>query len=741
MWRFIALSLAAALVALAALGGKRRRRPEPRSPFSMEKADGLPHLAPYEKPEGIGPEVPVESIAATEESAEPQSGASDDVSGVVTLDVPLENGTADEETVEPQPRLIPTVAHPAPTPTPIQPRRIAPLKRGGRLRSAVVPTNGAGSEEAQDRPELMCWQSQTQWTIGIQVSEAPDDVQLFQDDQQLNRSSEELPRWPLHTLDSDVRIQVADDIAIVPAPADGVGLFRLASVKSTDGRGARSIRTGYYLIVAPRAWILETTGDVSIPIEPEPCNIPNLQTHFIFAGKGDKTVALRRLDRDVITLESRSTRFSIVGDRMPFTGIGDPPIFYGDAVELCDAAHNPWHEVSSIVFCEERKLKRRRWEVIPTHSSCQRLPDAIIRGNGGWYTVRIYDHRTNLLESFDFQILPGLTKFEVSDFTTLPGEYGYLPVRLRFYHPPSLHFTPLTVDKELLRLTRFTDGTEATVPAREDMDRVQWLANYGGDENLSFTVSLERHWWCAAETLRAPPWSDRPFQAQRDQFTATSDLTVFLKSQPSSSGQAVKVGFQEFRARQFRYAPSGIASVPLRDFGDSTELAESLALDLWAWLEPGTPTVIARVPARVEPQPATSPASVKAPQREPLVTKLPEFAPLPPEQFRHLERMSAQQLEEFEREWLAGRVISSQSVPPQHMQEIFRPLAYGKLRHFHTGELSENMAFVFSYAGDRTEPRVKVAGQWPSFAVCRVMHKDDWSILQHRLAEQATYVE
>jgi hypothetical protein len=111
-----------------------------------------------------------------------------------------------------------------------------------------------------------------------------------------------------------------------------------------------------------------------------------------------------------------------------------------------------------------------------------------------------------------------------------------------------------------------------------------------------------------------------------------------------------------------------------------------------------------------------------------------EFAPIPVEKRDRascppLRRMDKAEILEFVNKYKANQVYHSDMMRAEDVGLHFMPIMFGGLDPFHPDELRENLAFIFAYL-DMDAPMATAINGLPCFGRCRLMHREDWKIIQ-----------
>lgn len=497
---------------------------------------------------------------------------------------------------------------------------ITPEKRGGSSRgprvkvSIAAPQVGPKQEEKPvgsiRAPEIVCWESEASWQIGmhfpllsesdvtvISVVQANGVIEPLKVDREI--------RYPLGSVTQPVEVLFSDGTELtVEAPAaneEEAVLFRLpGGVDSHQGRMVRKCGTGSYLVVTPRNAELDGLPEAIARIEPEPARgLPGYMAHVLSIGPGlNGDVLLRGANGSRVAFHVGQPTFHLDGHKL-LDDTETGPLFGPDAPRLCGDNESVWDEAKTVVLGEEGH-GRNRWR---THfhpengSSSQSLEGALDGHGAGWFYVRVYDVADRLVDSLDFRFVRGLKAIEVQPTPALPGPDGHGSSLVCFRHAPEVTVDPAeaALSQTLMRSTPTQfDGTTFQLPADPEFDKTNWRLSVGGASAYA-RVSIDHVWWGLSDGGRPKKWLDRELALSREEFRRKSRTCLWVRVPPSMGDSVFRFGFEESEFRPYRVdRGSSMLTVALRDFSDAIQIEGKQAFRFFLSLDQSEPTVVLR---------------------------------------------------------------------------------------------------------------------------------------------------
>ncbi len=270
-------------------------------------------------------------------------------------------------------------------------------------------------------------------------------------------------------------------------------------------------------------------------------------------------------------------RFQFVGQELPDASENSGPLFGGPPPRI-RVADGSWEDVGTIVLGAEGS-GRGRWRMTfePNPAIAEQdMPAEIARRKAGWYFVRFYDLRHELIDSLDFRFGAGLQGITIQQSDPFPPATGHGAMTIEFQHDADWYVYGHPRVPGHVKIERTAGKTILTIPLVQECDRTHWLLGPTGGPQVEVTMLAERVWW-GVSNVNAPPskWRDTCLSLSPQDFSATSEEAVWLRFPEPRWTDGVFVGFQQGRWRE--YVPNvaeNTITIALRDFSDSQELAD-----------------------------------------------------------------------------------------------------------------------------------------------------------------------
>lgn len=523
-------------------------------------------------------------------------------------------------------------------------QELPPGKRGGRSRGSTKQGETALSQESKPRslnPEIICWNKEWEWIVGIEAPEEFASPRVTQNDKLLEQDALDESRYPLRHIDGTVKVawtageqNTEVDIPIIEEGRNYL-IFKMRKDWKELGRLVKRPTAGYYLIIVPEEWKRDEETSGSAPVAPENVQINGYKAHFfVLRQNEDTTVAFIDAKGEQIQVEPGSSRFQLVGKEISDSSDDKGPLFGEEPPCIKTIDEREWSNVGAVVVGEEGRGRNRwRTQFVPQEGiKEQRMPDELTNRQGGWYFVRIYDKDGDLLESMDFRFIAGLKDIQIMNSTCLPEPSGYNDVTIQFIHQANCKVEPVGEEMyHALTIRRENDFTIATIPPKPNYDETRWILS---DRNakVESTVLVERVWWCVGHLSAVPAnWTDKTCSLSRKDFTAITDKALWVKFPRKRWINKIEVGFNRTKSRYYNVEiEKKEIDIPLRDFCDAEEIEnkqEEFTMKIWVSPE-GTKTyeaIVLKIPTelsslpvepkqpRVKPQPLLK-AEVKSPR-------------------------------------------------------------------------------------------------------------------------------
>ncbi len=280
------------------------------------------------------------------------------------------------------------------------------------------------------------------------------------------------------------------------------------------------------------------------------------------------------------TVKTTQPKFELHGrqinDPSPIAG----PLF-ADMPVLRAVHRDAWDKVERIVIGAEGPGPNRwRTHFQPARvEQDQPLPLTLRERGGGWFFARLYDIKSRLIESLDFQFLEGLHDISVPRHPALPGPDGHQPIDVQIVHSEAV-----TIEVEDCQPRRVKGGTVVTLAPTVGNDSCECRIS-NGNATVRAKLSVDRIWWAiGAEGETPSDWKDKAIELVRGDFRATSSRALFVRFPTAVGGYHLFVGFAPATALRYPFPKSAERplEIPLRDLGESLPANMSdAALRLW----------------------------------------------------------------------------------------------------------------------------------------------------------------
>jgi len=457
-----------------------------------------------------------------------------------------------------------------------------PFKRGGRSRD-----NGKNKEEKagqprqyQSRPEIVCWQRERVWYVGVEVPEdtIDEDFKIYQNGVTLTQDEFNECWWVLKESNVPVEIKFDENVEYSISLNTEYLLFKLSGNDLSNGCYVKSPSFGYYLIIIPETWRRDVDLSGPTPISPQPVSFRGYQGHFFNIVKDeDRKIAFRDEKNDLVLIESEEARFEIIGNILNDYSERLGILFGDDPLSIKPLNSRGWADVSTLVIGEEGRGRGGwRTEFIPEKNEfVQKLPNDVMSRRGGWYFIRFYDMNDDLIESLDFRFISGLFDITVLQPSMLPSEEGHSIVHVEFSHDSNFDIKPKVDVEKGIEITREVNTSKLTIPPRDIFDETTWIVGPHKGPRVEINILIERIWWgIGDEEIPPSKWIDKPITLSRDHFSPTSNKAIYLKfPRPRWMTDAILVGFEKNRVQSFNVlVDEKTVVIPLRSFGDANEV-------------------------------------------------------------------------------------------------------------------------------------------------------------------------
>jgi hypothetical protein len=468
-----------------------------------------------------------------------------------------------------------------------EPKAPEPVKHGGKPRGPTVTSRKPPMQQAEVvrlKPEIVCWNSEWQWTAAVEVAEellGGSGLMVLHNGSSLAQDGSRDNCWPLHQMNGQVLVQWNEHSVPVILGEENYLLFKLSGQNHNQGRRVKFASHGSYLVITPDDWERDQSLSGPPPIAPEPTSLPGYRAHFFYLERNGKSkIAFCAPEGRHIEVESTRPNFEFVGMPLSDASDGKGPLFGESPPKIRVHEDRAWKNVSTIVIGAEG-AGRGRWrkEFTPDPERTeQNLPPEIGARRGGWYFLRFYNLNYELVDSLDFRFVSALTEISMPPPQSLPSENGHQPVTVKFHHTNDCIVRPTADHASALVVEHGATCTAVTIPPDPAFDQTYWEVIFSSADPVEIQLLVDRIWWSQSDDC-SPPFEakkfDRPLHFKRDDFRATSNTVLHLWLPKPRWVDEVLFGFREDSRHTYKVqCNSRYVSIPLRDFADAAELGD-----------------------------------------------------------------------------------------------------------------------------------------------------------------------
>jgi len=473
---------------------------------------------------------------------------------------------------------------------------ISPGKRGGRFRKGTQEgkrDSAIGPRKRNPKPEIVCWKREREWVLGVEIPEElckAAEMDVCQNMEALTEDTFRKGCWRLMNLGGQIDVCTSDGDVKIDIGESNYLVFKLSGADLTEGRYVKRPSAGSYVVIAPEGWERDEKLAGKAPAAPEPVCLGGYHAHFFdLVGDNSSQIAFNDRSGSPIKVVSGGPRFAFVGHELHDASERLGPLF-GCSPPRIQVSNGNWADVGTIVVGEEGSGRERWRESLSPNPNLeeQQLPDKIPNIAVGWYFVRLYNLRDELIDSMDFRFVAGLRRITVDKEQPFPSEAGHTEATVEFEHDSSYHLEPEGVSPETLAINRNDEKMTAIIPPNASYDRTSWFVGTTASRRVRIEILVERIWWTIRKVNEPPSqWQDRCLFLSCDDFKATSDNAIWLRLPKCRYTDCVTVGFQRARSREFALkVGENMLAIPLRDFSDSQEIAgRTVSHSLTVWLK------------------------------------------------------------------------------------------------------------------------------------------------------------
>lgn len=503
----------------------------------------------------------------------------------------------------PSPRQETPLETPAPTTHSEETNQKKPPNKGGRRgqdKRPNPPTNPKPPPET--KPELICREVRNQWQIFLALPQDPN-TSVSQSGTRLSPNNG--GEYPLSDFSQTLTVNMTENghpETIKLTGDDSPLIFKLRKNWKGDGRKAKHVSNGCYVVFAPCKW--QRTGNA--PITPEECSDNKFLAHYFSSADSGEPDGFDKYSSFI-----QQKRFLLEGKTVADdSDMGD--LFVGTSLELADANNNNWEGVSWVRVGEEGDGK---WG--ENFKPASKNLTTVLETLKGWFYVRIYDENVEMIDGFAFRRLMNLEAILSngipfsSENIIAPGTNGHTETTLQFTGK-------IQVKSNNPHITVGDDNTAIVAP-NPDCDETQWtLSNANGQ--VKVCVHLPRIWWRMGN--EADKWQDTAFTMSREEFRNNRESVIIMRLPPVARKICVGLdsfnlydGAREYPTRHNKNDNTKQAEFRLRDFRDHKQISECSSKEATLRVRCGeAECTLIRVPADM-PRPEPKPSTPEPPQK------------------------------------------------------------------------------------------------------------------------------
>jgi len=416
------------------------------------------------------------------------------------------------------------------------------------------------------KPEIICWEKgRSEWILAVELPEEickNGGVEVTQNSSRLEQDTSRANCWRLEQAFGTITVNAAEDPIDLGKEGENYLLFKLRGEDRREGRLVKSPSSGEYLVVVPANWKITN----AISVSPEQVNMESYQAYWHVFDTADNRRMVFATPKGEKKIQSKSPRFRLIGSSLndasymgPLFGENPPQI---SAHDIAD-----WNDVGTIIIGEIGEGRWRAEVPLTLEETVQTLPTEVLERQSGWYFLRFYDQHDDLIESLDFRFVGGLKKIKIPHVQPFPFEQGHELACVEIMHESDCVIEPADTISSDIHFERTESGTVLSIPPNPTYDKTHWRIGYGSGAKVEITILIERVWWdIGTENERPSTWKDQFETLLKENFSATSDIALWLRFPTQRWVNKVKVDFQREQARDFPvFVAEQTVCIPLRN--------------------------------------------------------------------------------------------------------------------------------------------------------------------------------
>jgi hypothetical protein len=488
--------------------------------------------------------------------------------------------------------------------------KIEPGKRGGSPRGKRTSIENTkvntfdNISPVSPKPEIVCWHREHRWNLAVEIPEKINNSKDLSVNQALEKLCQDEYRkqcYLINSLNDEIVIRWQESNAeqkytSIPMQNNSL-LFKLHG-SNDEGRLVSNISYGWYILVAPDKWKIDTLTDYS-RITPEITSITGYKANFIYAEKNsEKYINIINNEGTINQVIKKDIPFELIGNK-PDIVIDNMPFFIQEPPSLRAEKQDIWKQINIIILGEEgHGINKWKTEFKPRpNNPIQKLPEELYNRNGGWYFLRFYQD-DNLVDSVDFKFTTLLKGIKISPDNILPSTNGYGPTTITFEHKKECFIQLINPCLTENDYKKNEDSTVICLPPDPRYDITNWKISEANIHEVETSLVLKRIWWTLSDNDTEPlTWGSTSFELTKDGF---KNKAIWIRVSQKRWLRRVKIGFQFNRAREYIVPVNeNIIKVLLQEYSDSEELNKPCKTSLYLWFDNDKIITLAHLEVRI----------------------------------------------------------------------------------------------------------------------------------------------
>ena len=487
----------------------------------------------------------------------------------------------------------------------------APGKRGEEPKKPAEDGNRPAKPPRPQPPQcrFVCYEDNGRWVVALAIESGQNAQSVRQGKTALSAND---CRYILDSLGAEVTVEFKGEhssksLKLFDEHNDESKFVVFKMRKNWEGEGqkVKTLSSGHYVVFAHKSCGQRINKEP--PSEPGRCRYPEFTAHFFSVSEDSERDGFENCSLPFSSVK----RFSLKGQRFPDdSDLGE--LFGDEAPQLIDAEE--WREISWIVVGREnggKVLAKFR----PEEKTIEKMLAKVLGECSGWFFVRIYDAKVDLLHSFDFRRAKGLKNIFVNNQPL--GEVAPIV-------PTKNGHTKTIVQFEGNLTVRPADDSDGIEPGKEnafavspqDNDGTKWVLS-SGEECVEAEILLPRIWWKFIEEKgKEGDWQATPIEMERKAFCRAGNEEIRIRF--SFCIPEIVVGFDDlnspdnptFRTKLSKDRKTREAEFRLDDFAFDQAIAKPLRKAIYLRVKLKDSNVvfpIVHIPADARPKPKPKP--------------------------------------------------------------------------------------------------------------------------------------